>query len=37
MSAPVPVITAIGRRLRPVDGVHQVIRGPKLAATIKKP
>jgi hypothetical protein len=30
------VVTAIGRRLRP-DGVHKVIKGPKLAGTIKKP
>jgi hypothetical protein len=31
-----PVVTAIGRRLRP-DGVREVIKGPKLAGTIKKP
>ncbi len=32
-----PVVTAIGRRLRPADGVYKVIKGPKLAGTIKKP
>ena len=31
-----PVVTAIGRRLRP-DGVHKVINGPRPANTIKKP
>jgi hypothetical protein len=32
-----PVVTAIGRRLRPADGVRKVINGPGLAGTIKKP
>jgi hypothetical protein len=31
-----PVVTAIGRRLRP-DGARKVINGPRLAGTIKKP
>ena len=31
-----PVVTAIGRRLKPADGVRKVIKGPRLANTIKK-
>jgi hypothetical protein len=31
------VVTAIGRRLRPADGVRKVIKGPRPANTIKKP
>jgi len=33
----VPVVIAIGRRLRPADGVRKVIKGPRPANTIKKP
>jgi len=32
-----PIVTIVGRRLRPADGVCKVIKGPKLAGTIKKP
>jgi hypothetical protein len=32
-----PVVTAIGRRLRPADGVRKVIKAPRPANTIKKP
>ena len=32
-----PVVTAIGRRLCPADGVRQVIKGPTIKGTIKKP
>lgn len=32
-----PVVTAIGHRLRPADGVRQVIKGPSIKGTIKKP
>jgi hypothetical protein len=32
-----PPITAIGRRIRPADGVHEVIKGPSIKGTIKKP
>jgi hypothetical protein len=32
-----PIVTAIGRRLRPADGVRKVIKGPSVKGTIKKP
>jgi hypothetical protein len=31
-----PVVTAIGRRIRP-DGVRKMIKGPIVKGTIKKP